>query len=127
MKKEELTPKLFCLMLSTIGGFGNHVTRGQGWSSVFILDYNHVQIGKCTFKDGKYYYLKSYKRDYHIKIDDTDFIFCQLDRLFENKPTLPVTVLHRLKVEAMRAAKTGSAKKLKPRLLFAKLVQEYNQ
>lgn len=50
------------------------------WARVFVRDGRGVSIGRITFKDGKVWYPKFYKRWYIKEVGPEDFIWLRLER-----------------------------------------------
>lgn len=61
------------------GRVGSVVRSGNGWKKLFVCDKAGCQVGRLTFLDDEITNVKSYKRDYHTGVDDTDLIFMRFD------------------------------------------------
>ena len=79
--------------------------RGDEWQRLFILDSRGCQIGRLTFQYGTLRYVKSYKKDYHRSVDETDLIFMRLCKVIGTGVFVSESRFWELRTQAQREVK----------------------
>lgn len=96
MTKEKLQSAAIAL------GFNlDFMTTGQGrWVRAFVKTVDGVSIGRISIEDGEIYNIKSYKREYHREIDETDFVFMRFGRYLTDGYVVPRKTFEMLAAKA---------------------------
>lgn len=86
--------------LMWIGAKSEVVKVSDIWTRLFVKNLVGTSIGRVSFKYGKIFSVKSYKRDYRRDIDETDRVFWSLDYYFRTGEILSLIDFLKLKYEA---------------------------
>lgn len=89
--------------------FGPATTR---WFYLFVQNQDGAIIGRLTFEGNRLKYIRSYKKDYHREIDETDEIFGNLYRALDGKEILGKKAFQRIWERATYLVKTDLEEKL---------------
>lgn len=67
-------------LIERCGGTTSNAKAGAGWTRMFIMDSEGCSIGRLSFDGPELRAVKSYKKEHHREICETDKIFINLER-----------------------------------------------